>query len=233
MKEWQAEKGVTPTQGGTVEERFSYPLTFEPGSSWTYGAGIDWAGKIVERLVGETLETYMQTHIWQPLGIKDITFWPMKDPAFQARMVDFNPLDPKGRGIACSGGADIQGEATECMGGQGGYASLPDYVKILQSILINDEKILKKATVEEMFKPHLTEASKAAMQGIMTGPEGFFYSQLTPRDTQRDFGLGGLLVEEDVPNLYGKGTLTWSGGINSTWVCKLSASFDGDRLMIG
>ena len=223
VKAWQGERGVAPAQGRTVEERFSYPLTFEPGSAWAYGGGIDWAGKIVERLVGETLETYMQKRIWQPLDIKDITFWPMKNPAFQARMVDYSPLDPKGRGLACSGGLDFQGEATDCMGGQGGYASPLDYVKILQSVLANDEKLLKKATVEDMFRPHLTEGSKSAMQALMSSPEGSPMSPLTPRDAERDFGLGGLFIEQDIPGSFGKGTLTWTGGLNSAWVRKFFA----------
>ena len=231
IKTWQSENGITPMQGATVEERFGYPLMSEPGSSWTYSAGIDWVGKIVERLVGEPLETYMRTHIWQPLGIQDITFWPMKDPALQARMVDYNPQDPKGRGIAVSGGIDIQAEVTDCMGGQGGYASLPEYVKILQSLLVNDEKILKKASVEEMFRPHLTGASKAALQAAMSSAEDNFLAALTPHDTERDFGLGGLLVEQDVPGSYGTGTLTWTGGMNSAWVCRPSLPYlDGDML---
>ena len=219
LLKWHASRGTQPTGGVTVEERFGHPLSFEPGSAWMYGASMDWVGKIVERLVGETLETYMQSCIWEPLAIKDITFWPMKNAAIQSRMVDYSPRDPNGKGLAVSGGVDIQGDVADCMGGQGGYASAPDYLKILHSILANDEKVLKSVTVDEMFKPHLTEASKQSMQAIMTTPEGNkFFSQITPQDIDRDFGLGGLLVEQDVPNLYGKGTLTWSGGLNSVWV---------------
>lgn len=39
-----------------MEERYGYPLVFEPGTSWAYGAGIDWAGMLLERTVGKTLE---------------------------------------------------------------------------------------------------------------------------------------------------------------------------------
>ena len=219
LKKWHASRGTQPGQGPTVEKRFVYPLLSEPGSAWTYGTGIDWTGKIVERLVGETLQTYMQSHIWGPLGAQDITFWPMKNAALQPRMVDYSSRDPKGRGLAVSGGVDFQGEAADCMGGQGGYASAPDYMKILQSIVANDGRLLKTATVDGMFQPHLTEASKQALKAIVASPEGYrFYSHLTPREIERDFGLGGLLVQEDVPGSYGEGTLTWGGGLTLIWV---------------
>lgn len=34
----------------SVEERFRFPLAFQPGQGWTYGAGLDWAGRLLERL---------------------------------------------------------------------------------------------------------------------------------------------------------------------------------------
>ncbi|KZP25118.1 beta-lactamase/transpeptidase-like protein, partial [Athelia psychrophila] len=50
------------------------PLVYEPGTSWRYGVGIDWAGKLVERANGGVaLEAYMQQYIWGPLGMQDIT----------------------------------------------------------------------------------------------------------------------------------------------------------------
>lgn len=60
----------------------SQPLTFEPGTQWQYGIGIDWAGTIVERVSGISLNDYFQKQIFQPLGIKDIDMFPspsMKD----------------------------------------------------------------------------------------------------------------------------------------------------------
>jgi CubicO group peptidase (beta-lactamase class C family) len=49
-------KGKVPGTGDTILERFGYPLIFEPGTNWIYGPGIDWAGKLVERVTGQTLE---------------------------------------------------------------------------------------------------------------------------------------------------------------------------------
>jgi CubicO group peptidase (beta-lactamase class C family) len=41
-------------------------LVFEPGTRWQYGYSMDWAGKLVEAVSGQSLEQYMQTHILQP-----------------------------------------------------------------------------------------------------------------------------------------------------------------------
>jgi hypothetical protein len=36
--------------------------------------GIDWAGKLVEKVSGITLEQYFQRNILEPLGVQDTTF---------------------------------------------------------------------------------------------------------------------------------------------------------------
>lgn len=45
------------------------PLVHEPGEKWTYGPSTRFLGLIVEKLTGETLETFYQKHIFRPLGI--------------------------------------------------------------------------------------------------------------------------------------------------------------------
>ena len=41
--------------GATVEESYTQPLIYEPGTSWLYSNRIDWAGKLVERITGQAL----------------------------------------------------------------------------------------------------------------------------------------------------------------------------------
>ena len=50
------------------------PLIFEPGTRWQYGTGLDWTGKLVEKVSGISLEDYFQRNILQPLGMKDTSF---------------------------------------------------------------------------------------------------------------------------------------------------------------
>ena len=50
------------------------PLMFEPGTRWEYGTNMDWAGRLVEAVSGQTLEEYFQRNILRPLGMKDTSF---------------------------------------------------------------------------------------------------------------------------------------------------------------
>jgi CubicO group peptidase (beta-lactamase class C family) len=53
------------------------PLTFEPGSQYKYAnAGIDTAGRIVESVSGMPYQDFMRVRLFEPLGMKDTTFFP-------------------------------------------------------------------------------------------------------------------------------------------------------------
>jgi methyl acetate hydrolase len=52
------------------------PLCYEPGTSYLYSISLNWAGFFVERLSGMSLEDYFQQNIFQPLGIRSMTFLP-------------------------------------------------------------------------------------------------------------------------------------------------------------
>jgi CubicO group peptidase (beta-lactamase class C family) len=47
-----------------TEEDFSMPLLFEPGTQWLYGTGINWAGMLLEKATGQSLQKYMTTNIF-------------------------------------------------------------------------------------------------------------------------------------------------------------------------
>ena len=53
------------------------PLQFEPGSKYQYSnAGINTAGRIIEVVSGIPYAEFLQTRLFEPLGMKDTTFWP-------------------------------------------------------------------------------------------------------------------------------------------------------------
>jgi CubicO group peptidase (beta-lactamase class C family) len=53
------------------------PLLFQPGSSYSYSnEGIDTAARIIEVVSGMPYEKFMQQRLFDPLGMKDTTFWP-------------------------------------------------------------------------------------------------------------------------------------------------------------
>lgn len=55
------------------------PLVHQPGEGWEYGINIDWAGTLLERATRSTLDSYCQSHIYEPLGLKNISMEPNED----------------------------------------------------------------------------------------------------------------------------------------------------------
>jgi CubicO group peptidase (beta-lactamase class C family) len=53
------------------------PLQWEPGSKYQYSnAGINTAARVLEVVTGMSYETLMQEHLFDPLDMRDTTFWP-------------------------------------------------------------------------------------------------------------------------------------------------------------
>ena len=53
------------------------PLVYEPDTKFQYAnAGINTAGRIIEVVSGMPYEDFMQKRLFEPLGMKDTTFWP-------------------------------------------------------------------------------------------------------------------------------------------------------------
>ena len=50
------------------------PLAFDPGDRWEYGINIDWVGRIIETVSGQTLDAVLRDRIFSPLGMRDTGF---------------------------------------------------------------------------------------------------------------------------------------------------------------
>lgn len=171
---WLAYHGRDHSVGKKLLQRFDAPLTFEPGESWMYGPGIDYAGLLVERVTGLRLEEYMRQNLWNPLGIVDMTFQLKSRPDLKERMADMSVRDAESGKVRYTEARmtyqDADGEEVEdCMGGQGVFTSPEEYIKILHALLTmdEDEKLLKKETVKEFFKPQLGEEASATINAFL------------------------------------------------------------------
>jgi CubicO group peptidase (beta-lactamase class C family) len=60
-----------------VESYSLEPLMFQPDSEWLYSnAGINTVARIIEVVSGMSYERFLQERLFDPLGMKDTTFWP-------------------------------------------------------------------------------------------------------------------------------------------------------------
>ena len=64
------------TLAGLMPKFAAAPIDFQPGSRWTYspGAGFETLGRIIEVASGTRLDQFFGTPIFDPQGMKDITY---------------------------------------------------------------------------------------------------------------------------------------------------------------
>lgn len=231
MARWSKFKCRPPgLHGYSMLDRIQLPLRFEPGTSWMYGVGIDWAGLLVARLSNMTLEDYMQKYIWDPVGIKNITFHQELKPEVRKNLVTLTyrgGIDNPKAMLAVDTGKpvvwtheliyDDPVPIGDDFGGHGAIGSGSEYIKILISILRNDSKLLKPATVDVMFSPQLGQGSKAALKAFNEAP--YFKDTFASHEVGigLDWGLSGMLNLDEERTGRRKGTLTWSGYPNLLW----------------
>ncbi|MGZ6017370.1 MAG: serine hydrolase domain-containing protein, partial [Phenylobacterium sp.] len=60
---------------GMIDTLARLPLYSQPGTDWAYGPCVDIQGYIVQKLSGQTLDVFMQEHLFGPLGMADTGFW--------------------------------------------------------------------------------------------------------------------------------------------------------------
>ncbi|CAF9928178.1 MAG: hypothetical protein HETSPECPRED_006765 [Heterodermia speciosa] len=239
----------------------SSPLLFEPGTKWVYvlqqlsadlvmakieeanskgtyreyGIGIDWAGTIVERVSGMSLNDYFQQNVFRPLGVKNINMFPsqsMKDTLAYMHQKDtngniFQRNHLLRRPLVVDGEAITQ---TYNSAGAGCYARPIEYCEILATLLncgtspTTGAQILKPETVGEMFTNHIPNFPNFGRQGIpaarplLTNPLPDLYP--TEADASQGWGLTMMLTNlEGGLAGRGQGTGHWAGLANLFWWC--------------
>jgi CubicO group peptidase (beta-lactamase class C family) len=221
----------------TVIEAANFPLLFEPGTAWQYSVGVDFAGEMVSRVSGNiTLEEYLEKKVWGPLGMKDMTFHPASTPSVMEKLVD---MSARKCGITVFGTAEDPNakvehtdnrvwslETVHCHGGGGGYGSVVEYQKLLQSLCADDGKVLKPTTVAEMFKPQLTDAARKSFEFLRTvGPTNDTFGGV-PLKVRTDWGIGGMITLDAYPGR-SAGTMSWGGYPNLLWWIDKAAGING------
>lgn len=221
LVQWRASRGETPYSGQTVQEKSTLPMVFEPNTGWAYGPSFDWVGKLIERVTGETLETYMSKNILGPLNIKDMTFWPNEREDMKHRMATISELDSAGSNkTVYSTFQDLTVGATECLGGVGASGSSETYMTLLHAVLKEDSRLLKPQSYKELFKPQLNEQCAAALNNLILLDESArqTHSMNVPTTGQKNFSFGGLLSTDEYPGWMRKNTMLWGGAPCIVWV---------------
>ncbi|MGM0620298.1 MAG: serine hydrolase domain-containing protein [Bacteroidota bacterium] len=212
MKMLYRKAGVTDlftTKNITIEESVKklakLPLHHHPGEKFTYSEGLDVLGYFIEVVSGMPFDEFLETHIFDPLGMDDTRFYlpdskadrlvavqHKKDGQWQKYPVTFYDTD-----------YPVKGAKTFFSGGAGLSSTAKDYATFLQMYLnggeYNGVRLLSRTTVNTMMANQTDD--------LFSGPEEYYglaFGVLTPEAVAK----GGLGSE---------GTFDWGGYFNTQY----------------
>ena len=191
------------------------PLNFDPGERWEYGINIDIAGRMVEVASGLDLETYMQRHLFAPLGMTDTSFiqrpeWDSRLPAVHARQAD-GRLEPMPMPPAANTDREFY------PGGGGLFSTASDYLRFLRALMhggaLDGKRVLKAETVALMGQNHM---GKLDVQKLPTQIPALSNDVDLFPGMSKKWGLSFLINTEAGPAGRSAGSLAWAG-LNNTY----------------
>lgn len=178
------------------------PLTFEPGSKWSYcNPGINTLGRLVEVASGQPFEVFMQERLFTPLGMKDTTFWPDKEQL--ARLATSYKPKADNTGLEATTVtylSPVLGDHKRMPMPAGGlFSCARDLARIYQMVLnegaLDGHRYLKAETLKLMTSNQLGDMPKVSFADGMHMGLGFHIVNtpqgVTESLTPGSFGHGG------------------------------------------
>jgi CubicO group peptidase (beta-lactamase class C family) len=166
----------------------SAPMKYEPGAKWQYTqSGINAAGRIVEVISGQTFDAFLQQRLFDPLGMKDTTFYPTD--AQRARLVTAYAKNKDGGALEpVPARTDFGPRDLPPQGNGGLYSTAPDYARFCQMLLGEGTFDGRRYLSAEAMK-YLTTPQTGDL------PTGFFQNDTYGRHgTKYGWGLGTCIL---------------------------------------
>ena len=194
------------TIGESIAILAKLPLHHEPGESFTYSEGLDVLGYFIEVMSGMPFDEFLQTRIFDPLGMADTRFY-LPEPK-HSRLVTVQQKNEEGEWEPMpvtfyDPEYPRTGAMTFFSGGAGLSSTVTDYAKFLQMYLNKGEydgvRLLSRTTINFMMQNQV---------GDLLGNGG------------RDYGLAFGIVDETGEAMGGRGsegTFDWGGYFNTSY----------------
>jgi CubicO group peptidase (beta-lactamase class C family) len=189
-----------------IKKLASLPLHHNPGDEFTYSESYDVLGYLIEIISGENFDTYLQTHIFEPLEMNNTAFYLPKSK--EDRLVSVQTKED-GKWINYpttfyDPNYPIKGARTFFSGGAGLSSTAEDYAKFLQMYLNNGElngiRLLSRKTIEMIMSNQIGE--------------------LWGKDPKEFYGLAFKVQSEKGEGFGGNGssgTFSWGGYFNTQY----------------
>jgi CubicO group peptidase (beta-lactamase class C family) len=158
------------------------PMQYEPGEKWRYTqSGINAAARIVEVISGMTFDQFLQKRLFDPLGMKNTTFYPTDEQ--RAQLVTAYAKNKDTGALEAVPPRPEFGPRDRPPQGNGGlYSTAPDYARFCQMLLNGGTW---------QGRRYLSAAALKLLSTPQTGdlPTGFFQND-TYGNHGKDYGWG-------------------------------------------
>mgnify|MGYP002403272579 CR=1 FL=1 len=187
------------------------PLLFDPGDRWEYGSNIDWCGLVVEAIAGQRLGEVFRTRIFEPLGIRDMTF--SLDDGLRRRLAGMHQRNADGSLTPMD--FELPADPEIHMGGHGLYGTVGDYMRFIRMWLNDGQgehgRVLKAETVRMAERNHLGDKKVTMLPGVIPAlsNDAEFFPGLS-----KSWGLTFMINDEEAPTGRPAGALGWAGLAN-------------------
>ena len=192
LNEDQAENGANKITTREVARTLaSIPLSFEPGTDYSYGLSADILGAVIEELSGMKLGDFMNERIFKPLGMNDTAFYvPAEKQIKLARVYrsveDWSKGGERHLDLFTSCNLGIQDKMNHQpafeSGGAGLCSNIDDYMKFAQMLTnggqLEGKRILGEKTVAYLSQARLSPNLQQRFDMKMPHLAGYTYCNL-------------------------------------------------------
>ncbi|MFO1460251.1 MAG: serine hydrolase domain-containing protein [Verrucomicrobiota bacterium] len=155
-------------------------MQYEPGALWKYTqSGINAAARIVEVVSGQSFDAFLQARLFDPLGMKDTTFYPTE--AQRARLATayaknretgaLDPVPPR---------PEFGSQNRPPLGNGGLYSTAADYARFCQMLLgggtLGGRRYLSPESMTLLSTPQTGDLPAGFFQGNEFGRHGTNYA---------------------------------------------------------
>jgi CubicO group peptidase (beta-lactamase class C family) len=185
------------TVAEAIERAAGSPLAFQPGDRWQYGSSTDFVAVLVEKMSGMTIDEFVRTKIFEPLGMRDTHYNIPREKMSRVAAV-YRP-DKDGH-ITLLRKPEFREPTTYFPGVAGLNGTAADYFRFCQMLLNGGEyegqRLLGRMTVDMMITNQIGAGKPVYIRG-----DGYGFG----------LGFGVLTNPAKSPDALSIGTFTWGG----------------------
>jgi methyl acetate hydrolase len=195
-----------------LKKSMNYPLLFEPGERWDYGIGIDWLGRVVEKVDGRRIDRFCQEEIFDPLRMPDTRFEVEAHMAPRLASVSMRGEDGKFADFALAPPSNPEFYGM----GHALYSTAPDYMRFVRMYLnkgaLDGKRILSEAGLQKLLANQIGNtpitARKTAAPAITADLDLF-------PGRAKSHSMAFMRFDEDIPGMRSAGSQGWAGVLNT------------------